>query len=92
MDMNTITFSRQGLASILSSLSMEDKAWAIKYLADNLLMGNEPAREGSTQEDRPYWWNRPISAEVMGMTLRQRKELPEDYKQTLQGMLEEEYL
>jgi len=89
--MNTLVSSKNHLASILSSLSIEDKAWAIKFLADNMLTHEQKASSKALTNSMPQWWNRTVSPEVLSMTMRNRKHVSTNYKDELTEILEEKY-
>ena len=89
--MNTLVSSKSYLASILSSLSIEDKAWAIKFLADNMLTHEQKASNKAHTSPMPQWWDRTVSPEVLSMTIRNRKHVSTNYKDDLTEILEEKY-
>lgn len=89
--MNTLVSSKNYLASILSSLSIEDKAWAIKFLADNMLMHEQETSSKTFAKPMPQWWNRTVSPEVLSMTIQHRKHISTNYKDELTEILEEKY-
>lgn len=89
--MNTLVSSKSYLASILSSLSIEDKAWAIKFLADNMLTHGQKAPNKAHTSPMPQWWDRTVSPEVLSMTMRDRKHVSTNYKDDLTEILEEKY-
>lgn len=88
--MDTYTLSKGYLSTLLASLSVEEKAWAIKFLTDHLAVHSSK----KVHKRRSYseaWRNYTISPEVMAMTISRRKDLSDDYRQGLTELLEEKY-
>lgn len=47
--------------------------------------------ETTKAKDKSLWYNYPVSDEVMAMTFKHRKPVPEDYKTILEDELREKY-
>lgn len=87
--MKTYTLSKSNLSSILASLSVEEKTWAIKFLADNLAQTRKPTRQASTAA--VVWNDYKVSPEVMAMTIAHRTEVSGNERNELTELLEEKY-
>ena len=88
--MGTFTLSKSNLSSILSSLSVEDKTWAIKYLVDDLaLQPQEQKQKGILNE--AVWKDYVVSPEVKSITIKHRKDVSENYKEEIANILKKKY-
>ena len=88
--MGAFTLSKSNLSSILSSLSVEDKTWTIKYLVDDLaLQPQEQKQKGILNE--AVWKDYVVSPEVKSITIEHRKDVSENYKEKIANILKKKY-
>jgi len=84
----TYIIPRNGLLSMLSSVSIEDIPMAIKYLVDKLAT----IRKQETVDHSSHVWDDyHLSAEVIAMAPAERKNIYGDYDADLTDLLEEKY-
>ena len=82
------TIPRNGLLSMLSSVSVDDIPMAIKYLVDKLAT----IRKQETVDVSSHVWDDyKLSAEVIAMAPAKRKSIYGDYDAELIDVLEEKY-
>ena len=83
------TIPRNGLLSMLSSVSIEDIPMAVKYLVDKLAAIRK--QEVVDASSSHVWDDYQLSAEVIAMAPAKRKSIYGDYDAELIDVLEEKY-